>query len=100
MNDTEIKEEIESLARMVQTGFTETHERLGRVESDIAVLRDDVSVLKDDVAALNMKVTRLDRRMESQADSLYEDMHELKDRTVVLEKKAGIIPPKRATATA
>jgi chromosome segregation ATPase len=117
--DKETKEEFENLARMVQNGFLELKGEITSVrtelkedisvldtkvteldvkvsELDVKVSELDVKVSELDVkvSELDVKVSRIDRRTESQADSLYEDMHELKDRVVVVEKKNGIAPPK------
>lgn len=110
--DRETKKEFESLARLVQGGFLELKDEIGAVrfelkgdiESVRTELKDEISSvrteLKDDIAALDAKVSRIDRRTENQVDSLYEDVHELKDRMKVVEKKVGIIPPKPKDAYA
>ena len=82
--DKDIKNEFENLARIVQGGFLELKEEISSVRSE----------LKEDIAILDVKVSRIDQRTENQVDSLYGDMHALKDRVKVVEEKIGIVPPK------
>lgn len=119
--DKEIKDEFENLARMVQNGFLELggkidqlevktgaletrmesmETRMESVETRMESMETRMESMEGKVDVLDMKVSRIDRRTENQADSLYEDMHELKDRVAVIEKKNGIIPPKRKLAAA
>jgi chromosome segregation ATPase len=119
--DKETKEEFENLARMVQNGFLELGGKIdklevrtgslegrmesmeGRMESmegRMESMEGHVESIEGKVDILDMKVSRVDRRTENQADSLYEDMHELKDRVAVVEKKNGIAPPKPKFAAA
>ncbi len=121
--DKETKEEFESLARIVQGGFLELKDEINSVRTElkadivsvrtelkeeIASVRSELkeeialtrSELKEDISVLDIKTSRIDRRTENQADSLYEDMHGLKDRVNVVEEKVGIVPPKPKLATA
>ncbi len=116
--DKETKEEFENLARMVQDGFLELKGeitsvrtelktdinaldgRMGSIEGRMGSMEGRIESIEGKVDVLDMKVSRIDRRTESQADSLYEDIHELKDRVAVVEKKNGIAPPKPKFAAA
>ena len=50
--DAKIDNAIEELALQIGAGFNEVSDRLGRVESDVSVLKEDVSILKEDVSVL------------------------------------------------
>lgn len=105
--DKETKEEFENLARMVQGGFLELggkidklEMRTGSLEGRMESMEGRMESIEGKVDMLDVKVSRIDRRTENQADSLYEDMHELKDRVAVVEKKNGIASPKPKFAAA
>lgn len=84
----DVKEDNESLARMVAGGFEHTTKDIAGLKADVGVLKTDVGELKTDVGSLQTDVSDIKLRLDYLAPKF--EVRDLERRVKRLEDKTGI----------